>query len=433
MKSKKIQFLEYILRLMVRLVLIKYKPKIIGITGSVGKTSAKEAVYAVISKRFSVRKNEKNYNNEIGIPLTIIGAETGGRSIGKWLLIGFKWLRMVVWRGSYPEILILELGVDRPGDMEYLLSFVKPDIGIVTNISSSHIEFFGSLEGIAEEKGKLIESLGSEGFAILNADDELVSKMAQRTKSQVIMFGFSGAAKVHADRISYLYDEKGKPEGLSFKLSNDGSSLPIRLRHVLAAHQVNAALAGISAGIALKINLVDCAQGLESLTLPLGRLNIIEGIKNSIIIDDTYNASPTSTSAAIDVLGELKAKRKVVVLGDMLELGSEMEKGHLEIAKKIEEIDVDIALFVGKRMALAYEYFRNKKQSQLETYHFSDPMSAGLKVQEIIKEGDVVLIKGSQGMRMEKVVEEIIAQPQKASELICRQSDDWKKKPFIEP
>jgi UDP-N-acetylmuramoyl-tripeptide--D-alanyl-D-alanine ligase len=433
MKSKKVKFLETILRFMAKAVLAKYEPTVIGITGSVGKTSAKESVFAVLNTHFSVRKNEKNYNNEIGIPLTVLGVETGGRSLFKWVAIGLRWIWMLIWKFRYPEILILELGVDRPGDMDYLLSFVKPHIGIVTNISSSHIEFFKSLDGIAKEKRKLIESLPADGFAILNADDERVFKMSEKTDAQPIFFGFSDNSDVKAVHGTYNYDDSDRPEGLSFKLNYDGKSLPIRLKGILAAHQINAALAGISAGISFKINLVDCAQGLEKLEVPLGRLNIIKGIRNSTIIDDSYNASPVSTIAALGVFEDLKANRKIAVLGDMLELGSETQHGHEEVAKRAVKAGAETIILVGQRMLFAYEVLKNHQNENRRVFHFHSPVEAGKKAQEIIREGDMVLVKGSQGMRMEKVLEMIIANPENSEKLICRQSQEWKKKPFIEP
>ncbi|HDZ85746.1 MAG TPA: hypothetical protein ENH35_04360, partial [Candidatus Moranbacteria bacterium] len=154
-KTKRLQFLEAMLRWMSTVVIKKYRPDIVGISGSVGKTSTKEAVFTVLSSKFRVRKNLKNYNNEIGIPLTIIGAETGGRSILKWLVVFLKWLGIIILPYKYPEILVLEMGVDHPGDMKYLTSFIPIKVGILTNISPSHLEFFRDIDHIAGEKGKL--------------------------------------------------------------------------------------------------------------------------------------------------------------------------------------------------------------------------------------------------------------------------------------
>jgi len=428
-KSKKLQFLEKTLKVMASAMLKKYKPKIVGITGSVGKTSAKEAVFAVLSNKFRVRKNEKNNNNEIGIPLTILGVETGGRSLVKWLGIVCKWIAMLILPMKYPEILILEMGVDRPGDMDYLLSFLKPTVGMVTNISSSHIEFFQSLENIAKEKGKLIEQLPADGFAILNADDERALKLAGRTKAQTITFGFSETAEINADNVTYNY-AGDVPEGISFKLNYDGTSMPIRLTGMLARHQIYGALSGIAAGIVLKMNLVDIASVFENFTPAKGRLNLIEGINGSHIIDDTYNASPVSTLAALGVLAELKSKRKIAILGDMLELGEESERDHQEVAKKVFAIGADMFFAVGKRMQAAA---RTLEPAGAPIFYFDSPDDVTKGIERVIKEGNLILVKGSQGMRMEKVVFALMENKAEAENSLCRQTSDWLKIPFSKP
>lgn len=411
-------------------VLKRYNPKIVAITGSVGKTSAREAVFAVISSKYKTRQNLKNYNNEIGIPLTVIGEESGGKNIFKWLWIFIKWIFVLIFP-FYPEVLVFELGVDRPGDMKYFMSFIKPDIGLITNISQSHIEFFKTIENIAKEKGILVEFLGTDGYAILNSDDELTFKIKDRTKAHILDFGFNENAGISASNIIYNYEE-GNPEGISFKLNYEGKNVPVRLRNLLATHYVYAALAGISVGIALKINLVDIAQSLESMIAPVGRLNLLDGINGSHIIDDTYNASPVSTSAALDVLKQLQAKRKIAVLGDMLELGDETEEGHKEIGRKIFHSRANIFIAVGRRMKYAVDQLRKLGFSRANIFEFEDPFLAAGKVSEILQEGDLILVKGSQGMRMEKIVEKILANPNNAKKLLCRQGKEWKNKPFIE-
>lgn len=416
---------------MALVVLKRHKPKIVAITGSVGKTSAREAVFAVLSSKYDVRQNLKNYNNEIGIPLTIIGVESGNGNIFKWAWIFLKWFFVLILP-KYPEILVFELGVDRPGDMKYFMSFIRPDVGIITNISSSHIEFFKTIENIAKEKRILIESLQSEGFAILNADDEIVSRMSQRTQANVITFGQNENAMISASNIIYNYQDN-KLEGISFKLNYEGKNIPIRLRNLLAEHYVYAALAGISAGIVFKINLVDIAQALEPLKAPIGRLNLIEGINGSYVIDDTYNASPVSTAAALKVLERLEARRKIAVLGDMLELGSQTEPEHGEIGRKIFSAKIDLFVAVGKRMRFAAEQLVELGFSHANIFHFDDPAVAAEKVAQIMQEGDLILVKGSQGMRMEKVAEKIIADKNQAKDLLCRQNSEWKRKPYKKP
>ncbi len=432
MKLKKLKYLEVVLRWMAIVVLKKYNPRIAGITGSVGKTSAKEAIYLVLSSKFRVRRNIKNYNNEIGIPLTIIGAESGSRSFWKWLKVFFKWLGVVIFPVEYPEILILEMGVDKPGDMRYLLSFVPLKIGVITSISAVHLEHFKNIDQIAKEKGKIAESLPEDGFAILNADDDRILEMKNKTKAQVITYGFSDKSEVKATDAVYISEEI-KPEGISFKLNYEGKSIPVRLRKILAIHQIQAALAAISAGIAFKINLVDIAASLERFISPRGRMNLIAGINSSFIIDDTYNASPASVIAALNALDSLKASRKIAVLGDMLELGAEEEKGHREIARKIFEINADLFFAVGDRMKIAVKELKKLNYPGEKIFWFMSPNEAGEVLLNKISDGDLISVKGSQGMRMEKVVEKIMADPSKARNLLCRQSEEWWKKPYVKP
>lgn len=431
MKSKKIQYLEKILRWMAIITIKKYHPSIVGITGSVGKTSTKEAVFTVLSQKFRTRKSEKNYNNEIGIPLSIIGARSGKRSLWKWLAVFVKWLFIIIFPVKYPEVLVLEMGVDRPGDMKYLTSFIPVDVAILTNISSSHLEFFKSVDHIAKEKGKLIESLSEKGTAILNTDDEKVLDMKNKTRSDVITFGL-GKADVGASLVDFNYSDN-KLSGISFKLNYKGRTVPIRLRHVLAYHQIHAILAGISSGIAFKINLVDIAASLRNFFPPAGRMNLISGIRGSFIIDDTYNASPASAEAALNVIGKIQAAGKIAVMGDMLELGKDMENGHRETARKIFQVNPKFVFTVGDRMKMADEELMSLGYPKNRIFHFSNPVPAGKKLQEKIGEGDLILIKGSQAMRMEKIVREVMFNSQEAKNILCRQSEDWLKKPYVKP
>jgi UDP-N-acetylmuramoyl-tripeptide--D-alanyl-D-alanine ligase len=422
-KSKKLIYLEKILQLMAKIVINKYKPKIVGITGSVGKTSAKTAVDLVLSTKFRVRSNQKNYNNEVGIPLTIIGAESGGKSFLKWLGVFLKWIIIIIFPIKYPEILVLEMGVDRPGDMEYLLSFIPVDVGIITNISGSHLEFFKTLENILEEKGKIIKKLPADGTAILNGDDGKLMAFKNQSSAPVSVFGFSDKAQFKAENISFSEEMSG----IYFRLNYNGKSVPVRLKHVLADYLVYAALSAVAVGIHFKINLVDIAAALENFSPLPGRMNLIPAIKKSYAIDDSYNASPTSVLAALKILEKISPKRKLVVLGDMLELGDEEEKGHREVGKKVFEIKADLFFSIGGRMEATVKELRSLGYPEEKIFYFDNPEILGRKLQEEIREGDLILVKGSQGMRMEKVVEEIMAEPQKAGELLCRQDTSWKK------
>lgn len=421
---------QRILRFMARATLMKYRPIVVGVTGSVGKTTTKEAIAAVLSVKYRVGSGSKNYNNEIGLPLAILGDVSPGRSILSWLSLGRKWVVSMISRSVYPEVVVLEMGVDRPGDMDYLLSIAKPDVGVVTGISASHAEYFGSLGNIAKEKGKLIRSVSKDGFALANADDSRTLAMLERTVATKIGYGFSQNATLRALHPS-VNRESG--EGMRFKLDYQGKIIPIRLKHVVARHHVYAILAAFGVASALKVNLLEAAKVVEDFHAPKGRMTILPGKNGSLLLDDTYNASPISVSAALETLGEIACLRKIVVLGDMLELGPLEESGHRDLAVDIRSAGVVIACLVGRRMKyLAEELIKSGFESE-QIRDFTNPDDAGAFLSGMVMEGDVLLVKGSQGMRMEKVVESLLRDQQSAGGLLCRQEESWKNIPFSNP
>ncbi|MFZ2299765.1 MAG: UDP-N-acetylmuramoyl-tripeptide--D-alanyl-D-alanine ligase [Candidatus Moraniibacteriota bacterium] len=426
------KFLEKILRFMARAVLKKYHSQIVGITGSVGKSSAKEAIALVLSQSYAVRTAEGNYNNEIGIPLTIIGAASGGASFARWIGVFFKWLRLMMVAARYPEILVLEMGIDRPGDMEYLLGFIPLRIGVVTRVSSSHLAFFGSIANIAKEKGKLIAALSEDGVAILNADDKRVLKMQERTKAKVITYGLDEGAALRADNLVFHRDAR-RVEGFSFKLNYDGKSIPVHLPNIVARHHIGAALAAAAVGVALKMNLVEIASALERFAPLPGRMRLLPGKDGIMLIDDTYNASPDSTGAALDVVKELVAPRTVVVLGDMLELGADAAQEHALLADRVIASGAHIVVTVGRHMRALHEALLAAGFSRKQALWLPDPMAAIGNVRAIVRVEDLILIKGSRGMRMEKITEALLADPSEAKALLCCQSLEWRNRPFVAP
>ena len=211
------KILQKLLYIFSRLILKKYKPRIIAITGSVGKTSTREAVFCVLKNHFKTRCSQENYNNEIGIPLTIINAQTQGRSIIKWTSVFLKALRLIVLPcRKYPDILVLEMAADRKGDIEYLTQLAPPDIGVITNVSESHLKYFKTLKRTAREKEKLIKALSSTGYAVLNFDDERVKKM--QTSAHFLTYGLSKEAQVRALEVAQEFKDDKAPL-FSFKLN----------------------------------------------------------------------------------------------------------------------------------------------------------------------------------------------------------------------
>ncbi len=433
----------FLLRLEARFVLKKYKPKIIGVTGNVGKTSVKDAIFEIISKEFRARKSEKSYNSELGVPLTILDAKSAWNNPFQWLLILFRGIKLLIAKREYPEWLVLEMGVDRPKDMKKITGYAKPDISVITAIGETpvHIEYFKNPEELIGEKSRIIKILKPENFAVLNADDKAISGIKEKTKAKILTFGFSPEADLTASDYHIVFRKEGEkdiPEGITFKANYKGNIIPVRIYGAFGKQIVYTALAAMTAGIALNLNLVEMAESLFNYKSPAGRLKLLEGIKNTFILDDTYNSSPIAVVAAFEVLADLPAKspegkrasygaRKIAVLGDMLELGKYTIEEHRKMGAKAMEI-ASLLFFVGPRSKFAAEEARTRGFNPKNIFEFSTSDEAKLEVQKKIKEGDLILIKGSQGMRMEKITEEIMAHPEKKEELLVRQEKEWQNR-----
>ncbi len=419
--------LIFILKILAIATLWRYHPQIVGVTGSVGKTSTKEAIFNILKNKYRVRRNLKNYNNEIGVPLTILGQETGGRSFFCWLKILIFGAAQIIYAKRYPEILILEMGADKIGDIAYLTSFVRCYVGLITSVGEIpvHVEFFQDADHLAREKANLIESLSSNDFAVLNFDDPRVTAMAEKTKATIFSYGVGGRVDLSASQLEEHLENLDDPS-FTFKVDYKGSNVPIRLTNILGVHQIYPILAAIAVGLIFKINLVEISQYLKDYQPPAGRLKLLKGIKESWILDDTYNASPNATLAALDVLAKISG-RKIAALGDMLELGYFSEEAHRQVGAKAAKC-IDLLLAVGERSIFIVDEAQKNGMSLENIHHFSTASEAGKFLQDVIAENDVILVKGSQSMRMEKVVKEIMVEPQKASELLVRQEAVWLKK-----
>jgi len=426
-KSMLKKILCFILKLLAQATLWRYRPMIVGVTGSVGKTSTKEVIYAVLKDKYNVRRNIKNYNNEIGVPLTILGQETGGSSSWRWLQIFLVGLFEFFFTKDYPQVLVLEMGADRLGDIAYLTSFVKCDVGVVTAIGEIpvHVEFFQTADQVAKEKSNILKCLKKDGWAVLNFDDERVKMMAHRTQGKIFSYGFEEKANLRVVNFEQHLENLSEA-GISFKVDYQGSNVPLRLKNVYAKHQIYSVLAGVAVGLIFKMNLIEITEALKGYEAPAGRLRLIHGIKDSWIIDDTYNSSPSSTLGALELLA-LVPGRKIAVIGDMLELGSFTEEAHRRAGAKAAEV-AEIVLAVGERAIFLADEAKKQGMIKEKVFHFASAEEAGRLLQDLMEEGDVILVKGSQGIRMEKVVKEIMAQPEKAGELLVRQDKSWDKK-----
>lgn len=425
------KIIEKILKFEARLILKKYKPKIIGVTGNVGKTGTKEAIHSVLQDKFNVRKSEKSYNNELGVPVTIIGKTKINLNAWGWVKTIIEGLLLLVFKLPYPKWLILEVGVDRPGDMKKILDWIDFDVVVLTRIPDVpvHIEFFKSHKEFVDEKTLIVKSLSPDKTAILNFDDKHIREVGDSLKCNKIYFGSSEGASVRFSNQTISYKEEGGvrfPEGISFKLDYEGSSMPIRVKGVVGFQQIYSILPAIAVGILLDLNIVDIAESIGEHISPPGRYKLLSGIKDTLIIDDTYNSSPVALEAAIKTFGEIECSgRKIAVLGDMLELGSHTVEEHKKVGKDLVGV-VDILFVVGLRAKFFAESAIENGFSKSEIFYFDEAVSAGKALQSMIKSGDIILVKGSQGIRLEKTVEEVMAEPEKRRALLARQGPEWR-------
>ena len=413
-----------------RLVLWKYQPKVVAITGSVGKTSTKDAVYAVFSKISYIRKSEKSFNSEIGLPLTILGCPNGWNNPLIWLQNIFKGLWLFIGPHKYPQWLVLEVGVGKPDDMRDVASWLKTDVVIITAIGETpaHIEFFNSRKHLLEEKSQLIKTLKKDGLLVLNADDETVLNMKAESKNRTITYGFKENADILGSGDAIFYNDKNEPEGIIFRVDQEGNSLPVIIEGVFGRNHVYASLAALALSAGLKFNMLTAINSLKNYDVPPGRMRLLKGINDSLIIDDTYNSSPFACESALKTLGEIKCTgRKIAILGDMLELGKHTTEAHKNIGKIAKE-NASILFIVGPRAKAIKEGAIESGMVLENIFEFLDSFEAGNFIKTFVQKNDMVLVKGSQGMRMERVVEAMLLDQKNKNKFLVRQDAEWLKK-----
>jgi len=350
--------------------------RVIGITGSVGKSTTKELVAEVLQQRYRTRKNEGNLNNEIGLPLSLLKIT------------------------SDDERAVLEMGFYVPGEIALLGEISKPHVGVVTNISEVHLERAGTMEAIAKGKGELVESLPAapEGVAILNIDDPVVRGMAERTKAQIFYYGLSEEADLWASDIEGL-----GLEGVRFVFHHAGETFSVRVP-LLGRHSVHTALRAAAVGLIEGLSWPQILSGLTETPTQL-RLVAVDGPGGSLILDDTYNAAPASVFAALNLLEELDGRR-IAVLGDMLELGEFEERGHRMVGARAAEVARHLVTVGERARWIGEEALRaGLPEAVLTALENSDQAIEFLRGE--VGSGDVVLIKGSRAIRMDKIVSEL--------------------------
>jgi len=350
---------------------------VVAVTGSNGKTTTKELAAGVMATRWNVLKPERSFNNQWGLPLTLLQLT------------------------AEHQAAMLEIGSNAPGEVAALAALAAPTVAIVTTVAAVHTEFLGSLDGVREEKAGLVRALGADGVAVLNADDPRVAGMARDTRARVVTYGRAGHAHVRA--VGEPVDDE---RGLGFTLETGGERQDVTLG-LAGRHNVTNALAAAAAGVALGLPLADIARGLAAVQPVAGRCVWRQAGAVSIL-DDTYNASPVSVRAALDTVNaHRRGRRVIVVLGDMLELGGISDEAHREVGRAVAALPADELVGLGRATQLTVE--AAKEAGLAEARHlttFEDTVAHLLKR---LTAGDVVLVKGSRGMRMERVVDALVA------------------------
>ncbi len=348
-------------------------PRVIGVTGSVGKTTTKEVISRVLAWRYAVLRSAGSYNNEIGLPLTLL--QLTGEC----------------------ERLVLEMGMYVRGDIRFLAEMAQPHVGVVTNVKPVHAERAGSLENIMLGKRELVEGLppAPEGIAILNYDDERVRAMAEHTAARVFFYGFSPEADLWADDVESL-----GLDGIRVRLHYDGEWLYVKVP-LLGRHSAHTILRAASVGLVEGLNWQEIIEGLRAPGAQL-RLVAVSGPYDSLILDDSYNASPPSTLAALNLLEDLEG-RKIAVLGDMLELGDYEEEGHLKVGCRTTDVAAELVA-VGQLAELLARGARLCGMDPANVHAVADSDAALEVLREILQPGDVILVKGSRALKMERIV-----------------------------
>jgi UDP-N-acetylmuramoyl-tripeptide--D-alanyl-D-alanine ligase len=420
-----------ILTLEARILLSRMEPKIAMVTGSIGKTSTKDAVHTALATTASVRKSEKSLNSEFGVPLTILGLESAWGSPLGWFMNIFVGLVRCLFTFSYPEWLVLEVGADHPGDLTKLMKWVKPDMVVVTRFPAiaPHVEYYSGMEALIEEESQPVYALKDGGILILNDDDERVVALREKVRgAKVITYGTTTRANVvgRGDDIFYGSDVEGVvPLGITFNVVAKSEEVPFVIHGALGVQQMYPVLAGVAVGTAFGVELKALSTRFAGHKTPAGRMRIIEGLKGTTIIDDSYNSSPTAAEYALLTLGRVKGKRHVAALGSMNELGSYSEEAHKELGKLAAEY-ADMLVTVGDKARGIAEGALNAGMDESTIFQFEDSREAGKFLEGTLQEGDIILIKGSQGgVRMEKTVEEIMEHPEDRMKLLVRQEGEW--------
>jgi UDP-N-acetylmuramoyl-tripeptide--D-alanyl-D-alanine ligase len=414
-----------------RLVLARHKPRIIAVTGSVGKTTTKDAIYAGLSRMLPMRKSEKSFNSEIGVPLTILGSDNPWSDPLRWVSVLLRGAMLILLPNAYPKWLVLEVGADRPGDIRRIARWLRPDVAVFTGVPDipAHVEFFDTAEEVLKEKRALAEYVRPGGKLVLNGDDARAGALQGDFRGIAVTYGSESNSDFFATHDEIIY-ENDEPVGVRFRANHGSSSIPISVRGALGRPRIFSALAAIAVGDCIGVDGVSVGRALESWEAPPGRTRLIRGLKYTTIIDDTYNSSPAAAFAALDTLAEVRTDgRKIAILGDMLELGRHTKEAHRRVGERAGRI-CDMLVTVGIRShALADAAAEcGLPEERIRRYDLGEGERAAEELIPDMRKGDTILVKASQGVRLEKAVKKLMADPASASDVLVRQGEEWDRR-----
>jgi UDP-N-acetylmuramyl pentapeptide synthase len=414
-----------------RAVVRRRRPRIVAITGSVGKTSTKDALFTVMAPTYDTRASKKSFNSEFGVPLTILDLPTGWNSPRVWILNILRGAWRIISPAPYPTWLILETGADHPGDITRSLNGISIDIAVITRIGDTpvHVEFFPSVDAVAHEKASLLSCLAPNGTAILNGDDPRVAPLAKTLSSEqrAVLYGTGAHNDIRAEHIHIVYVDD-KPSGLSFTIITHNGTYPVTLSHTIGMHHAYTALAAFVIATVAGVSPEDAITRLGTVSPTPGRLHLIEGMRGITIIDDTYNASPVAVVAGLATLRDIVSNnQKIAILGDMLELGEFTDDAHRAIGTDAVS-SCDILIAVGQYAPLIAEGATNAGMNSSAVLAFIDSHETATHITSLVADNATVFVKGSQGARMEHIVKALMAHPEQAPSLLVRQEKEWEKK-----
>lgn len=409
-----------------RAIIRKYQPKIVMVTGSVGKTSTKDAVAAALSTNFRVRTSEKSFNSDFGVPFTIIGVPNPWASIPAWMHVFVEALALIFFPNRYPNMLVLEVGADRPGDLKRILKIATPDAVVVTLLPSVpvHVEAYETPAAVRDEEFAPAMALPAGAPLVISSDDEYAYNLAKQLEVRISTFGPKNDSTVQIKSVEPWFEE-GKLKGMQGAFVVDGREYPMQIPGVFGKTQLNAPAAALALALALGMTARQALTGLAQYQPPPGRGHIFAGKKDTLLIDDTYNSSPIAASEILESLKTVKGRR-VAILGDMLELGRYSAAEHIHLGHIAKDC-VDILITVGARARVTGETAVADGMAGGSVIAFNNSNDAAHAVEDLLKEDDTVLIKGSQGVRLERVIKALLADSNDASNLV-RQEKEWLKR-----